>query len=410
MKFKFSYGWYIVAVGFFLAFYNGAFFGYGWTAFINPMLTTLGWTMAEISLGSSLRSVEQGVFNPVWGTIIDRFSPRKLMLFGIVITAAGIFLLCRTTNLAMYYAGFLIMGLGSSLSMMIPTVLLSKWFKGNFGKANGILAMGTGFGGVVLPLVVLMIDKLSWQTTLLISAIGWAVIGIPLALVCRNPPPNFNVIGDNTIIKAKEVQSNVPTISVKAAIRTRAFWHINLSTFVQIFVSTVPMFYTMPYFTSIGISRATGSMTVLLYTLVSVFGRLPFGWLADKYKPSYLIAISTALMGIGIFLFSLISNQSSFSLIWLFAIAYGLGLSGLIPLRPPILREYFGTKNFGTIYGLSSIFATVGAVLAPVTVGVFITIYGNYGSIWLALTGLSVLGIIVILTVPRSSTKKTEVI
>ena len=123
MKSKISYGWLIVAVGFFFSLYNSVFFGYGWTAFIDPMLATLGWTMAEISFGSSLRSVERGVFNPVWGILIDRFSPRKLMVAGVVITAVGIFLLYRTSNLAMYYTGFLVMGLGSSLTLMLPTVL-----------------------------------------------------------------------------------------------------------------------------------------------------------------------------------------------------------------------------------------------------------------------------------------------
>jgi MFS family permease len=409
MRFKVSYGWYIVAAGLFLTFYNAAFFTYGWTAFINPMITTFGWTMAQISLGSSLRNAESGMFNPVWGVVIDRFSPRKLMLLGVVITAMGTVLIYRTTNLVTFYVGFLIMGLGSSLVGMLPTVLISRWFKGNFGKANGILAMGVGIGGVAVPLVVMMIDKLSWQRTLLISAIGFTVIGIPLALLYRNPSPDFNLSGDN-IIKVKEVRGKIPGTGVKAALKMRAFWHINLSTFVQYFITGTPMLFLMPYFYSIGISRTTGSMTILLYTLASLSGRIPYGWLADRYKPSYLIAISTTLQGIGLFVFSLISKQSSFSLILLFAIVYGLGLSGVVVLRPPILREYFGTGNFGTIFGLSSVFSTIAGLLSPILVGLILTKYGNYGSIWLGLVGLSVVGIIAILTIPRPSPRVKDAV
>jgi MFS family permease len=301
------------------------------------------------------------------------------------------------------------MGLGSSLAMMIPTVLLSKWFKGNFGKANGILAMGIGIGGVAVPLVVMMIDKLSWQTTLLISAIGFTVIGIPLALLYRNPSPDFNLSGDN-ITKVKEVRGKIPGTGVKAALKMRAFWHINLATFVQYFITGTPMLFLMPYFSSIGISRTTGSITVLLYTLASLSGRIPYGWLADRYKPSYLIAISTALQGIGLFVFSLISKQSSFLLILLFAIVYGLGLSGVVVLRPPILREYFGTGNFGTIFGLSSIFSTIAGLLSPIAVGLILTKYGNYGAIWLGLVGLSVVGVIAILTIPRPSPRVKDTV
>jgi MFS family permease len=330
------------------------------------------------------------------------------MLLGVIITVVGTFLLYRTANLAMFYVGFLITGLGTSLITMLPTVLISKWFKKDFGKANGVLAMGIGVGGVAVPLVVMMIDKLSWQTTLLISAIGWVVIGIPLAFVCRNPSAHDLAHEDAT--KTQELRSNVPAVSVKAALKMRAFWHINLASFVQIFVSLVPMLFLLPYFSSIGISRTTGSMAVLLYTLFSLSGRIPFGWLADRYKASYLLAISIALMGIGIFIFSLINKQSHFSLTLLFAVVYGLGLSGLTPLKPPILREYFGTKNFGTIYGVSSIFTTIAGLSSPIVVGMIVTKYGSYGSIWIWLIGLSVLGVIAMLTIPRSSMRAKETV
>jgi MFS family permease len=89
---------------------------------------------------------------------------------------------------------------------------------------------------------------------------------------------------------------------------------------------------------------------------------------------------------------------------------YGLGLSGLTPLKPPILREYFGTKNFGTIYGVSSIFTTIAGLSSPIVVGMIVTKYGSYGSIWIWLIGLSVLGVIAMLTIPRSSMRAKETV
>ena len=58
MKFKLFYGWYIVAGGLLLLIYNASVFAYGWSAFVNPIVSTFGWTMVQLSLASSLRGME----------------------------------------------------------------------------------------------------------------------------------------------------------------------------------------------------------------------------------------------------------------------------------------------------------------------------------------------------------------
>jgi len=402
MKLKNYYGWLILAVGFFFILYIGTFFSYGWTAFINPMLGTFGWTMAQISVGASLRNAESGVFNPVWGAIIDRTSPRKLMLIGVIITSVGIFLLYRTTGLVMFYTSFFILGLGSSLTQMLPNVLVSKWFKRDFGKANGILSLASGLGGVVLPLVVMIIDSQGWQTTLLYCAIGWTIIGIPLAFTYKNPQLDPELV-KSPGANEKITRTGALGVSVRDALKTRAFWHINVTTLLAYFVCTIQLTYVIPYLTGIGISAASASMAVLYYSVISLGGRLVFGCLADKYRSSYLTAISLGLIGAGTFIFAFITKQSSFSMILLFAVIYGLGLSGLTLLRLTILREYFGTGNFGSLFGLNSVFVTIAQVVSPIAVGILVSGHVSYRPIWLASAGIALLGVITILTMPSSS-------
>ena len=93
----------------------------------------------------------------------------------------------------------------------------------------------------------------------------------------------------------------------------------------------------------------------------------------------------------------------------LFAITIGFAMGGFMPLRPPILREYFGTKNFGTIFGLTSVFITIGAVVSPPLVGLVFDTLGVYGPAWLVLSGLAMVGAIIMLTLPTASQKLTPV-
>ena len=138
-----------------------------------------------------------GFFNPVFGWVVDRYSVKKLMIAGLLVNAAGIFMISQTKNLIMYYGGFLIMGLGSSLAISIlPTTIIARWFKKDLGKANGIFFMGNGLGGIAAPLVVKIIDSFGWQNTLMYGAIGVLVIGIPAVLIYRDRPQNYNLLPD----------------------------------------------------------------------------------------------------------------------------------------------------------------------------------------------------------------------
>ncbi len=412
-KFKLFYGWYIVVASLVLAAYNSSIFSYGWTAFVSPIVATFGWSMTQLSLASSLRSIETGVFNPIWGTVVDRWPPRRLMLFGVISTALGVFCLSQTKNLAMYYVGFLIMGTGSSLVIgILPQTVIARWFRKDFGKANGLFYMGAGLGGVAVPLVVTMIDRITWQTTLVYAAIGFLLLGIPLAFVIRSRPADYGLLPDG---KASDAASGSGPArasdfgtGVKEALKMRAFWHLCVVTLFQNATVSTVMLYGMPYLTGFGMDRATASRVVMLYTLASLFTRIPLGMLSDIFKKSYTVALSVALQSAGLFVFWLIGSTSPFWLILLFAITYGVGLSGVMALRAPILAEYFGTRNFGTIFGLTSVFVTLASVVSPPLAGLIYDTYHNYKAWWLVLVAFGVLALIAILTIPRAQKSRAS--
>ncbi len=413
MKTKLFYGWYIVIASLLLAAYHSAIFTYGWTAFVNPIIATFGWSLAQLSLASSLRTLETGAFNPIWGTVVDRWSPRKLTLFGVMVTGLGMLCLSQTRNLAMYYGGFLVMGLGSSLiTGLLPPAVISRWFRKDIGKANGLFYMGVGIGGVLVPLVVIMIDRFSWQTTLLYGAIGSFIVGIPLLLIIRSRPEDYGLLPDgkapNTISQAKTAQLYEYGTSIKQLLKMRVFWYLGLVNVWQYSVFSTLSLYAMPYLTGLGMERSTASMLVSLYTFVSLFGRIPVGILSDIFRKSYVLALSVGLMLVGLLIFWLINSTSPLWLMLLFGIIYGIGLSGMSPLRPPILAAYFGTKNFGTIFGVASLFGTLAMMVSQPLAGWIYDTYHDFKLWWLALVAFGILTVIVILIIPPPKRNSTQ--
>ncbi len=407
MKAKVFYGWYIVGAGVLLSALFGGMTIYGFTAMVNPIATTLGWSYAQISLASSLRGVETGILSPFMGRAVDRWPAKRLILVGIAIIGIGYICLSRVNSLPMFYVSFMIVALGTPLGItMTPMTTVVRWFKRDVGKAIGLLAMGFGLGGLAVPLLVKIIDTYGWRTSLLfMAAVVW-LIGIPLAFIFRNRPQDYGMFPDgkppDKVKGTGRLQVQEFSLGVKQALKTRAFWQLGFAFMFQMAGLSTVTIHIMPYLTSLGIERSTAGMVAMLIPVVSLVVRFLYGWSADIFQKKYLSAVSATLMGIGLLLFSSI-NTDSFGLIVPFVIIFGLGLGGVTALRAPIIREYFGIKNFGTILGLLRIFTTIATVSISPLAGWMFDTRGTYHPIWLILSGVALIGAFSFLMAPLPS-------
>lgn len=398
------YGWYIVGAGVILSAYNAGALTYGFTAFIDPIADTFGWSYAQISLAVSLRGAETGALSPLLGVLVDRWPSKRLVLGGIILLGLGLYWLSRANSLAMFYLAFLVIALGNSLAVqMVPTAAVARWFRKDIGKASGVLAMGIGIGGVLLPLLVKVIDAYGWQETLVILAVGAWGVGIPLSFFFRDRPEKYGLLPDGKQQNDSKSSAGLRVYDfgtgVKEALKMRAFWSIGIATMLQMATMQAVTVHMMPYLTSLGIARSTAGMVAMLVPLISLTSRIPFGLLTDIWDKRYVMAFSIGLLSVGAFLFWLIDG-SSFLIIVLFAITFGVGMGGFVSVRPPVVREYFGTKNFATIFGLLSVFATIGMVASPPVAGWVFDTLGFYDPIWLIMSIIAMIGTLIMLTSP----------
>jgi MFS family permease len=389
--------------------YNSAMFVYGFTAFINPIAATFGWSYTQITLATSLRGLESGALSPLLGMIVDRWPSRRLVFIGIILLGIGTLWVSRATSLIMFYIGFMIAGLGGSLGVhMVPQATLVRWFRRDVGKASGIVAMGMGISGAFIPLIVRIIDAYGWQNTLMFLAFGTWILGLPLASVFRSRPEDYGLLPDGKPQENSGSDSPAETkdldIDVRTAMGMRAFWQIGIASAIQVGAVMIVVTHVMPYLVSIGIERRTAGTVAMLTPMVSLVARIPYGFLADAFTKKYVMALSIGLKGVGLFLFWLI-GRGSLWLIPLFVILFGLGSGGMTPLRTPIIREYFGIKRFGTILGITSIFTTISMVASPPFGGWVFDRIGNYQPVWLAFIVLALAGVILMITTPQAYRK-----
>ncbi|MFH1092185.1 MAG: MFS transporter, partial [Pseudomonadota bacterium] len=365
------YGWWIVLACFIIAMYVAGAIFYGVTAFVNPLVKEFGWSYAQVSLAASLRGLEMGLFAPIIGILVDRVGTRILLLVGMITVGAGLVLLSFTQSLLTFYAAFLVLsfGAGGCTTVVLMTSGV-KWFKKRVGLALGIVFAGYGAGGLLVPLFVKLIDLYQWRTALLIVGVGAWVIGIPLALVVRDNPQKYGLEVDGASPSetkpAMEAAAPRRVLGLGQAFKNRDFMLVLFAEAFRFFIVSSLVMHIMPYLTGQGISRSTAGFIAAGIPLVSIAGRLGFGWLGDLYKKKYVLACSFSFMFVGLLALAYVNI---FALLILFMLAFPIGYGGGTTVRGALIREYFGAASFGKLIGITMGVSSLAEIIGPTLTG-----------------------------------------
>ena len=403
---KIFYGWWIVVASFLTALYIGGAVFYGFTAFFEPIVNEMGWSYTQLSVAASLRGLEMGLLSPIVGILADRWGPRKLIFGGVLITAASLILLSSTTSLIMFYAAFALLAIGvSACTVTVLLTAVANWFRRKMGIASGIAICGFGFSGLLIPVIVRLIAVYDWRTALNILALGMIVLILPLSLLFRHRPEQYGYFPDGQkqggvayTDEAGPRQIVEVEIRMKQAFKSGTFWRLVLARMYHMMTMMAIITHVMPYLSSIGISRSISSLVATAIPLMSIPGRLSFGWFGDKFNKRSVAAASFIMISCGVFCFAYASNMRIWPLVP-FLILLGIGYGGTNAILPALGREYFGRAKFGSIYGLMEGIGTIGAIIGPTLAGWAYDSLGSYQIIWLLLAGLAVAAMISVFTI-----------
>ncbi|MFC2059212.1 MFS transporter [Chloroflexota bacterium] len=387
------YGWWIVLACAFINFYLSGVYYSGFGLFFTSFVDDFGWSYGALSLAFSLRTAETGLFAPILGFLVDRLGPRKLMVLGALISCLSAFWLSQVNSLLGFYGALLLFGLGTGplVHAIVPMTALANWFHKGIGKASGLVVIGVGLGGFLVPALAWFLNGYGWRTSMIAIGIGFFIICTPLSLIVRHKPEQYGYLPDGkaeTGIESKSGTSEARNLAeveytARQALKTFNFWLIFIITSLITLPIIAVMVHAIPYLESVGFSKQNAALVVTIITVTSIGGRALFGWLADVFDKRKLLAVDAALLAAGILIFA---HMHSMVLLFPLLITYCFGWGGYQPLRPAILREYFGRGAFGTISGIALIGPTLGAIIGPIILGQVFDITGRYYLGWIIIT------------------------
>ncbi len=388
------YGWKMVAVvSFLIAVMSlGVFQGVG--TYMVALERQFGWSRTALSGAFAFSRVQGAAIGPVEGYLIDRFGCRRMIVIGFSIMGVGFLFLSRTEEIWQFYLGFIILTLGSGLGGWLACVtIVNNWFVRKRSIAMSSAMSGIHIAGLLVSVLAIVVDIFGFRNATTGIGVFVLLICLPMTKFIRNRPEDYGLQPDgNTPQPASSGPSTTlgePEFTARQALQTRAFWiiaFVHLSSSVAIVSLAL---HLVPKLTDMGMSLSSAGIVVLTYTAIALPSQTFAGYIADRMPKTAAIFIFIAFQAVGIMVIAL---ADSLPMVYLFAVLYGIGFGGRVPLLTAIRGDYFGRKSFATIMGLSQFPNNLGMIVAPLFAGYMFDTTGSYLIPFSVFAGLTALG------------------
>ena len=435
------YGWKLVGIAVFMLALMSLTVFQGLGTYLVALERRFEWSRTQLSLAFSLARGESAVLGPFEGWLIDKLGNRTMILIGYVVMGIGFIWFSQIEFLASlgllgwlefilidmlgmfesldhrlvhFYIAFIIITLGSGLGGWLAMVsMVNNWFVRKRSLAIATAMSGVHIGAYLVPLLAWGVDNHGFQTaTLIIGVVLLASVG-PVVKAVRNRPEDMGLEpdGDRDSRPSGSNQARAsagdddPEFTVRQALRTSAFWTltiVHLSSTISIVTLSI---HLAPKLTDMGFSLTAAGLVPVAYTSVALPAQFIAGLIADRFPKPIVTFVFLLFQAAGIMV---IAFAESAPMAYLFAVLYGIGFGGRIPLLTAIRGEYFGRKAFATIMGLSQFPNNIAMIFAPLFAGFMYDRYKSYFIPFFVFSILAFLGALLMLTVRRPRLAETE--
>lgn len=315
-------GWIVCGLG-------AVFYCYEYLLRITPSVMTLelrqAFQMDALAFGN-LAAFYYYAYTPMQlpvGILMDRYGPRRLLVFASLVCAIGTYLFAQPGHLFIAQIGRFLVGFGSAFAFVGVLKLASMWLPANrfamiSGLATSLGMLGAMAGDIVL---VQLVKQYGWSATVVFSAIAGVILAVVFLYIPKSTPTQ---LADQPYPTAtfKQLFTGLltlmrnPYILINGAIGS--FLYLSLSVFGELWG---PVYLEGAHF----YLRDDAAKAVSMVFLGWAIGGPLAGWASDKLGrrrlPLLIGAIGTAVtMGLIFFLPANTPHYIMFGLIFLFGV------------------------------------------------------------------------------------------
>lgn len=380
--------------------------------------TGTAWLLTAFLLSAS-------VGTSVIGRLGDIYGKERLLLWTLVILAAGTLLAALSDSLALLIVARVIQGVAGGIFPLAFSIARDEFppdrVAGSIGLMSSILGVGSGFGLVIgaliaqhlgwhwlfwIPLVVTLIA--AWATWRFIpespvrapGRVNWlaaAVMtaGLSLVLIAIAQTTVWGWGGSKTLLMlaagivvcaawvAIEVRSREPLVDM-AMMRVRGVWTTNLAAFLLgagMYSSFIvfPQFAQLPKSTGFGFGASV--VVSSLYLLPAAFGMGALGSLAGKvarrFGSKLALIVGTLITALA-FLFAAVQHAHPYDMLITSALL-GVGIGLAFSALGNLIVQAVPPHQTGIASGMNTVMRTLGGALGGQLSATFIVDHTSHG-------------------------------
>ena len=390
-RLPFYYGWLIVGIAF-VTMAIGVTARTAFSLLMPPLIDEFHWDRGLAAGAFSFGFLVSAVLSPVVGRVMDACGPRVVILTGVALMSAGLFLAPYIERPWHLYAtlGVLVGGGANMMTYSAHSQFLPNWFERRRALAISIAFAGAGVGAIVLlPWLQSIILDQGWRASC--TAIGFFVVLViaPLDLLVRKRPEDLGLLPDGATAQPASTgarrASNVVDPAWAAtewtlarASRTARFWWIVLAYFSGLVAWYAVQVHQTKYLTEIGISPVVAAWALGAVAVVAIPGQIILGALSDRIGREWIWTAGCA--GFAICYAALIAMENAPSTALLYVMVFAQGFLGyaLTSVMGPIVAEIFEGPHYGSIFGTITVALIGGGAAGPWIAGAVHDATGSY--------------------------------
>ena len=371
---------------------------------------TFGWNRTTLSGAFALSRAEGALLGPLEGFLVDRLGTRRMVIVGYLVMGLGFIFYSQIQSVWHFYVAYIAISLGSGVGGWIAFVtLINNWFSRRRALAMSIAVSGIQLGGFLVPLMAWGIESHGFRMTALGIGIVLIVVAVPASRFVRNLPEDVGSRPDGAPIRriagtsGSSTQSDsgdVPDMTPRQALKTVSFWVIAVARLTSV-VSIVSLsVHLVPKLTDSGISLITANFVVTLYTFVAFLTGFLAGYLADRSSKVIVLFVCMLLQALAM---GILTFTDTLPMAVVFAVLWGAGFGGRVPLLTAIVGDYFGRRHFGSILGMNMVPSNIAMIFAPLFAGFMFDLRQSYVIPFATFTIMGFIGAFVILLARQPS-------
>ncbi|VEG90067.1 major facilitator family transporter [Legionella spiritensis] len=307
------------------------------------------------------------------GVLFDRYGPRKLMTFAVLLCAVGSFFFASTNSLVTAALGRFLIGIGSAFSFIGVLVLISRWFPPHqFALLAGIAQLMSSVGAMFgeMPLAAL-IEQVGWRNASFILAAAGCALAALIWFVIRDYPHQPTQTPPKRQF-LDECRRLLDVCRQSYTWKTGAY-AFTIWTPIAVFAALWGVPYLQQKF-HISVLAASG-LCSMIWLGIGVGSPL-LGWVSDRFASRRLALIISSIFGLLATVLLMYVPGIPIAAMYFVLFMLGLGAGGQT-VSFAVVKDNNPPELVGTASGFNNLSVLVGGAVFQPLVGVFLKYSGN---------------------------------